>query len=279
MHTLIVGLRLVHKPLLWVLCLLFSIIAFPACAEPRPVDSMLNIVYGDNASALDLFIPKTDRKKTALLFIHGGGFTQGDKKAMNGYAKLLAQGGFTSVSVNYRLAPKHPYPAALEDVTAALAWLRDHAVEFGFDRNKIVPIGYSAGGTLALNLALNNKLQLPAGVSVAGVTDIGKLISSTPHKRLRRDLKSYTGAAVTMLPSPIFQVNKLSSPVFLFHGDTDRLVPVSQSVLLAQKLKSLEVPVLLRVFPKAGHEIMLPNKHLKQLLEELTRFLLAVDSQ
>lgn len=279
MHTLTLFQRLGGRSFLTLLCFCLGVASHRLVAEPNHIEFQPDIVFGDNSSTLDLFIPKTDRKNTALLFIHGGGFTQGDKKAMNGFAKLFAQGGFTAVSVNYRLAPQHPYPAALEDVTKALKWLQRHATDYGFDRKKIVPIGYSAGGTLALNLALNKSLQLPAGVSVAGPTDLGKLIAQTPHRRLKQDLKSYVGSSGIMQPSPIYQANKHSAPVFLFHGETDYLVPVAQSVMLAQKLKSLEVPVLLRVFPKAGHEIMLPNKHLKQLLEELTRFLVAVDTQ
>lgn len=64
---------------------------------------------------------------------------------------------------------------------------------------------------------------------------------------------------------------------FCFHGKADPLVPISQSVLIAQKLKSNGVNVLFRAFDGAGHEIMLPNQHLKTLLKEMTAFLVAID--
>lgn len=256
-------------------CSLFTL--SQSAAARIETSKLTNLTYNDQRQKLDLYIPKHQRRKTALLFIHGGGFTTGNKKAMNGFAKLFAQGGFVSASINYRLAPKHPYPAARNDVTDALDWLKARAEMYQFNENKIVAIGYSAGGTLALNLALDGTLKLAAGVSVAGATDLAILISQTPHRRLKRDLRGYLANTNPHDASPIFQVSKHSAPIFLFHGDKDHLVPVSESVALANKLKLLEVPMLLRVFPDAGHEIMLPNKHLKQLLSELTRFLVAID--
>lgn len=194
---------------------------------------------------------------------------------MSGYAK----GGFVTTSINYRLTPSHVFPAAINDAKDALQWMKDNAQECGYDANKIVLVGYSAGGTLALNLGLDDDTGVAAAVSVAGATDIGLLTVKAPRPQLRFDLATYMAGQPPRLASPIFQVSQYDSPVFLFHGDKDDFVPVSQAVSLATKLEKNNVPVLLRVFPGAGHEIMLPNKHLKQLLEEMTNFILAVEKQ
>ena len=213
------------------------------------------------------------------MFIHGGGFKTGSKEQMSAYAELYAQGGFVTASINYRLTPNHVFPAAINDAKDALQWMKTQADKYGYDANKIVLVGYSAGGTLSLNLALDNSLNVAAAVSAAGATDIGLLILTAPRPQLRKDLATYMGGQKPKLASPIFQVNKDDPPIFLFHGSEDDFVPISQSVALATKLKKNEVPVLLREFKGAGHEILLPNKHLKQLLEEMTKFILAVEQK
>jgi len=212
------------------------------------------------------------------MFIHGGGFKTGSKEQMSGYAELYAKGGFVTTSINYRLTPDHIFPAAINDTKDALQWMKDHANEYGYDANKIVLVGYSAGGTLALNLALDDQTNVAAAVSAAGVTDIGLLILTAPRKQLRKDLATYMGGQKPKLASPINQVSKNDPPIFLFHGNQDDFVPISHSVALASKLKNHNVPVLMREFKDAGHEIMLPNKHLKQLLEEMTKFILTIES-
>ncbi len=91
----------------------------------------------------------------AVLYIHGGGFFVGsiDSEHM-GSAALARELGVVVVSVEYRLAPEHPYPAGLEDCYAALVWLHEHADELGVDRDRVAISGSSAGGGLAAGLAL-----------------------------------------------------------------------------------------------------------------------------
>lgn len=253
---------------------------FVGCANAKqPVEPTKNIRFNQHGQLLDLYMPKKADKKTAIMFIHGGGFKSGDKKDMSGFAKLYAQGGFVTTSINYRLTPKHTFPAPVNDASDALHWMKRNANKYGYNPNKIVVVGYSAGGTLALNLGLDPKKKVAATVSVAPAIDIGLLIKSAPLPALKDDLKVYMGGVAPVKGSPLSQANKKSSPVFLFHGDKDIIIPVSQSLLMAKKLKKHNVPVLMRVFPNAGHEIMLPNKHLKQLLKEMTDFILAVEAK
>lgn len=238
-----------------------------------------DITYSKAGQKLDLCRPSSNVRKTAIILIHGGGFSQGNRGQMAGYCKLFAQGGFTSATVSYRLTSQgHAFPAAVQDVATAVAWMRQGAGVLGIDPAKIVLMGYSAGGTLALNVGLGENSGIAGIIDAAGVTDFAALRATTPHERLRQDIDTYLGGASTKAASPISHVTQDDPPVYLFHGKNDPLVPVSQSVALAQALQAKGVRTLLRVFEDAGHEIMLPNKHLRQLLQETTQFLLAIDA-
>jgi len=91
----------------------------------------------------------------ALLYLHGGGFVVGSVQVEHGGVVALAQElGVFVASVEYRLAPEHPFPAGLHDCYAALRWLSDEATDLGIDRSRVAVYGMSAGGGLAAALAL-----------------------------------------------------------------------------------------------------------------------------
>jgi acetyl esterase/lipase len=244
-----------------------------------------DIVYSPSNQKLDLYVPVPPLRRAALLFVHGGGFREGNKEQMALLSALYARAGFISATINYRLAPANPFPAAVEDTTRAVLWLRGQAAREGFDPRKIILIGYSAGANLALMVGLADASGVAAIVGAAGPTDIGSLLAQTPLAQLKKDMQEYLGNQPADLASPIRRVSPGDPGVFLFHGDKDVLVPVAQSVVMAQRLQASGVPVLLRVFPNAGHEIMLPdtpllrNPNFEPLVQEMTRFIAAVDQQ
>jgi acetyl esterase/lipase len=91
----------------------------------------------------------------AIVWLHGGGFIMGDLDTEHPWATMLARGsGVTVISVDYRLAPEHPFPAALDDVCAVLTWTAEHAAELGIDPERIAIGGHSAGAGLAAAVAL-----------------------------------------------------------------------------------------------------------------------------
>jgi acetyl esterase/lipase len=102
-----------------------------------------------------IITPYQPAPRPAVLWLHGGGFVMGDVDGDLGTVTNIAtEVGAVMVSVAYRLAPEHPYPAALEDSFAALSWLADHAVELGVDPERIAIGGISSGAGLAAALAL-----------------------------------------------------------------------------------------------------------------------------
>ncbi|MEU2102783.1 alpha/beta hydrolase [Nocardia sp. NPDC019255] len=94
----------------------------------------------------------------ALIWLHGGGFVMGDLDTEHPWATLLADdSGVTVISVGYRLAPEHPFPAAPDDVYAVLTWTAEHATELGIDPARIAIGGHSAGAGLATAVALRTR--------------------------------------------------------------------------------------------------------------------------
>ena len=119
---------------------------------PTNVETVENISYGscDKWHLLDLYRPKdAEGKLPVLLNIHGGAWVYGDKKVYAPYCMYLATQGFAVVNASYRLAPKHTFPAPLEDVGAMVEWVVDHAEEYGLDISNLFFVGDSAGAHLA----------------------------------------------------------------------------------------------------------------------------------
>ena len=119
---------------------------------PTDVKTVENVSYGscDKWHLLDLYRPKdAEGKLPVLLNIHGGAWVYGDKKVYAPYCMYLVTQGFAVVNASYRLAPKHTFPAPLEDVGATVEWVVDHAEEYGLDVSNLFLVGDSAGAHLA----------------------------------------------------------------------------------------------------------------------------------
>ena len=128
------------------------------------VEKISNVPYmntGERAHLLDIFRPLDAEAPTpTMLYVHGGAFSALSKDTHWMIAHAFARRGFTVFNINYRLAPKHPYPAALEDVISAALWIHDHASHYGADPEQLVPAGESAGANLVTALAVANSYQM-----------------------------------------------------------------------------------------------------------------------
>jgi acetyl esterase len=259
-------------------CIALMIASGALAAEPA-VTVRSDLIYSMSDQKIDVCVPGVPVKRAAVLFVHGGGFKSGSKADMLAFCNLYARGGFVAATIDYRLTPPNVFPAALDDVTSAIAWLKAQAGVYGFDADKLVIVGYSAGANLALMAGLADNSRVAAIVSVAAPTNLRAMIDGPTFEQAKQDIRAYLGGQSPDIASPIFRVTRGDPPVFLFHGQKDTFVPIEHSVAMAGLLKQNDVPVLLRVFPDSGHEIMLFGSAVQPLLEDMTKFIAAVDAK
>jgi triacylglycerol lipase len=132
--------------------------------------------YGnDSRNRLDVFMPENARSESrpVLLFVHGGAYVGGDKAAPGSpfYSNVgvwAARHGMVGVNMNYRLAPRYPWPAAEEDIAGALRWVYDNIATRGGDPARIFLMGHSAGATHVATYLANTDLNDPRSVNLAG---------------------------------------------------------------------------------------------------------------
>ena len=141
--------------------------------DPAGTDAAGTDAADDDATRRDDASPSPATGLPAVLAIHGGSWVRGDKASTDwrGVCLWLASAGFVAYSVNYRLAPDAPYPAAIEDVARAVEWIREpaNATTYGIDPNRIGAFGGSAGGNLAALLGTRGSGSWTAGSRVASV--------------------------------------------------------------------------------------------------------------
>lgn len=244
-----------------------------------------NIVYGTvDGVELKMDLAKPSAGSTpcpALVCIHGGAWESGSK---DGYAPFIGQfaaHGYVTAAVEYRFAPKYPWPAQIEDAKCAVRYLRAHAKELNIDPDKIAALGDSAGGHLALLLGLmdpkdglegkggnpgvSSKVQ--AVVNLFGPTDMRvwrvapeaeKEFATNLGKGSEKMLAEFLGTAdrsapVMVLASPVTYINAGDPPILTFHGTKDPIVSIDQAKLLHAALKKAGVRERLVVMEDQGH--------------------------
>ncbi|HEX2080723.1 MAG TPA: alpha/beta hydrolase [Longimicrobium sp.] len=131
---------------------------------PTPVGAVRDFAIPGPGGPLRVrhYAPPAERPQPLTVYLHGGGFTIGDLDTHDEPCRILCRhGGVHVLSVEYRLAPEHPFPAALEDAYAALRWAQAHAAELGADPARVAIGGDSAGGNLAAVIALQARDDAP----------------------------------------------------------------------------------------------------------------------
>ncbi|MES3039388.1 MAG: alpha/beta hydrolase [Bdellovibrionota bacterium] len=199
----------------------------------------------------DLFKPRRAKDLPMVLMIHGGAWKSRTGN-MESVCRLLASQGFVVFNTTYRFAPKHPFPAALEDVESALEFMRENGRELGGDPKQIFVWGYSAGGHLALLLGLNPSNKIKGIVAGGAPTNLcnwpgARTVVEFMGKQFHEDPDFWRKA------SPVNHVRKNSPPVFLYHGKKDFIVGINHMLELQEKLKSQNIPVQAKVFKWFGH--------------------------
>ena len=196
------------------------------------------IVYSqvdDVKLMLDAYIPRTDGTHPAVLVVHGGAWRNGDRQQLSGYARALAAKGFCCFAIDYRLAPKHKFPAQIEDCRSAVKWIRKNAGKYRVDPTRLGAIGYSAGGHLVTLLGTTGEAPSPESDNVD--TRLQAVVAGGAPTDFRwfpdngkwatywmgGDLSTH-GENFKLASSAAF-VDANDAPTFFFHGSKDTLVP------------------------------------------------------
>ena len=266
--------------------------------------SLTNVAYANVSAAekMDIYLPNTTGPYPVIIAIHGGSFYKGDKNSseLNAIKQAALDRGYAFVSINYRLSSEAKFPAQINDVKAAIRYLRANAKQYNMNPREIGVIGNSAGGYLAAlagtsggvtklqNSSLGNSNvsdRVQAVVDLYGPINFGTIdqqfvesgingetcnISSSLESKLM-------GQDISTIPDQVAKANpetyiSIDDPAFFIqHGTADRVIPYQQSVDFAGKLKIVigDKKVYLEIIQGAGHgdEQFFTTANIKKILE------------
>ncbi len=243
-------------------------------AEGAGVDYKPDVTYATVAGEelkLELASPKgLDHAVPAIVVIHGGGWMAGKRQDMASIAKEAAAHGYVAASISYRFAPKHRFPAQIEDSKCAVRYLRAHANELHIDPQRIGAIGVSAGAHLSMMLGTMDSADAMEGDggNPEQPSKVQAVVSFVGPVNLARDNYSETQTQILAAflggnpkekqaecrrASPITYLNKGDAPMLCFFGTKDPLVSFDQAFQIATALTNAEVPGRVEMILGAGH--------------------------
>lgn len=286
--------------MLRLLSLLFlSLAILPAHAQkgapqtpriPEGIDARRDIPYADTDNPrqrLDLYLPKerkSDKTLPVIVFIHGGGWRNGDKAGgLNQIARFVSSGQYAGASIGYRLTNEAQWPAQIHDCKAAIRWIKANAKEHGLDPEKIAVWGTSAGGHLVSFLGTSGDVPALEGslgkhpdqnsrvacvVNFFGPENFVTMV--TQPSKIDRTTTDYPEALLlggrvqdkseaARQASPVTHVSPGDAPFLTAHGTKDELVPYAQAQEIDAALKKAGVESLLIEITNGGHGFRLPE--------------------
>ncbi|GAB3524616.1 alpha/beta hydrolase fold domain-containing protein [Emticicia fontis] len=234
-----------------------------------PPDTKLygNVSYADDTlkkHQLDIYIPanaaNTKTDIPLVVWVHGGAWMLNDKYADMSYMKktinAILNNGFALASIDYRHSTTAVFPAQIQDCNQALEFLYQHAAQYGYNKNKIALMGFSAGGHLASLLALSHNNQVSsfyaanikksfrinAVVDFYGPADFLAMLKPQEENAPKDAVTTLLGASpldrpdLAKVASPSTYIDKNDPPFLIIHGEKDASVPPTQSKLLSSWL-------------------------------------------
>jgi acetyl esterase len=245
-----------------------EVLDLPRAALPRVHELTLP---GGNGAPLParLYAPSHDRLPM-LLFLHGGGFTIGGLETHDSLCRQLAlRSGAAVLALDYRLAPEHRFPAAVDDCWAAMHWLATHAETLGLDGHRLAVGGDSAGGTLAAVCALHARdCGLPLSLQLLITPGTAAFADSTSHETFANDylldasgiawfFDHYIGDAQRddwrFAPLQVDEVDGVA-PALLVLAECDPLV--DEGLAYADRLRAAGVAVDLELVRGVTHDFI-----------------------
>lgn len=241
----------------------------------RVVRDIATVPTGHERQKMDLFVPGNVRNPPVVVAIHGGAWLAGSKADIDPAPFLLR--GLAVAAVGYRLSQHALFPAQLQDVKAAVRWLRVHSAEQRVDSQRVGAWGASAGGHLAAllgvtggvsgfdigeNIGVSSRVQ--AVVDLFGPTDFLQMDAHRLEGGMRHDPADSPESKLVGGPivqnrekvaraNPVAYVRAGAPPFLIVHGSRDPLVPHHQSELLADALRRADVPVSFFTVEGGGH--------------------------
>ena len=228
---------------------------------------------------VDVYQPRNmEGPVPTFIYYHGGGWVAGNKETYVLRLLPYLEQGWAVVNVQYRLGDVSLAPAAVEDSLCALRWIARNADLFGFDTDRLVVSGNSAGGHLALTTGMipsaagldrqclgSETPKVAAIVNWYGITDVGDLLDGVNQKSYA---VRWLGAQADMYDiaqrvSPISYVRADLPPIITIHGNADPTVPYDQAVQLHGMLDRAEVTNELITIPNGGHGGFPPDQMLR----------------
>jgi acetyl esterase/lipase len=224
---------------------------------------------GSDRGLLDLFTPEGDGPFPAVVCLHGGGWSGGDKQDIHGYAPFLTEIGIAAICANYRLTTTDPHPAQQEDVFAVLDWTAANASAQRLDPQRIGLTGASAGGHLTMLVGVKagrrpkSAYTVRCMLPICGVSDVALWLKQKPQ--FLEHVQAFLGGppaergAVERDASPIVHVHRGAPPCLAIHGEADDVVPVNQSSLLVEALRKAGAEAEALILPDLGHLGTMPR--------------------
>ena len=260
--------------------LLCTVPGLPASEVEIRRDVEFTKVAGESLH-LDMWL-QPGMSNPAVIYVHGGGFTGGDKQQIETGFKpifeLLLPAGFSVVSVNYRVAPKHRFPAAPKDVQTAIAWLKDQSKTLRIDPDRLALMGDSAGGMIVSYAGARPTAQsrVAAVVSFFGEHDFALRVSEDPCAVDGRTIPRPKGGCISGGMAAFLGFRELETPAqqrildeasvvhhvyrgmpryLLLHGTRDYGVPIEQSHSMQQAMQRVGADCQLVPIVGGGHGI------------------------
>jgi acetyl esterase/lipase len=258
----------------WHSLLAFLFLVPPTLASAQDVITEQGVEYshpGEVSLQLNTARPKSADRAPAILCIHGGGFRAGKREAWDARCLKMAERGYVAATVTYRLAPDHPFPAAIHDVKAAVRWLRANADRYHIDPNRIGVVGDSAGGHLAQFLGVTG--GRPEFEGAGGASEQSSRVTCVVNYYGPSDFTKSYGKSVDaaqvlplwlggdlehehhrhVLASPLNWITPAAAPTLLIHGTEDKYVAFEQAQWAFDRMQAADVEVELLKLEGAGH--------------------------
>ncbi|WP_043802239.1 alpha/beta hydrolase [Deinococcus gobiensis] len=223
--------------------------------SPRGLKVVRDQPYGpDPRNRLDVYAPPSARNVPTVLFVHGGSWQGGDKADYQFVGESLARAGYVTGVMSYRLAPQNRYPTYVQDVAAALKWLRDNAQVYGGRPDDLFVTGHSAGAFNAVEAVDNARWLAEAGVPVSAVR--GVIGIAGPYSYDFREFPSRVAFPEGATPDEVMpdrHVRPDAPPHLLLVAANDTTVYPQNALNMEAALRKAGIPVTRTVLPGLNH--------------------------